>query len=155
MQQCFKMTKQEGYLSELNQLIESYGIDKVADMLGKSSRGVSNWIAANPKIPHEKTRMKISEIFRNHQNGSVRPQEAQHAHDYRDEVITLLKEKISLNEARMLQLLQRNHAMLKGVIEILPILVAKVEKKITPEEAAAEMRNKIEHHLDVLKKESI
>lgn len=153
MQQCFKMIKSEAYLSELNQLIESYGIDKVAILLGKSSRGVSNWISESPKIPHEKTKIQISELFRKHLNGSVRPQEGQHAPDWRDEVITLLKEKVNLNERKMLVMLQRNHALLNAIVETLQKLVSKGDKaKLL--EAHEEMNKRIEHHLDALKKEN-
>lgn len=148
------MIKPEAYLSELNQLITSYGIDEVAALLGKSSRGVANWISENPKVPHEKTKMKISELFRKHQNGSVNDFKAQHAHDYRDEVIALLKEKINLSEQKQLVMLQRNNALLNAIVETLPILVSKMGKKELLE-AHGEMNKRIEHHLDALKKESI
>lgn len=84
-------------------------------------------------------------------NANHKPQEAQHAPDYRDEIITLLKEKLNSNERQTLLMLQRNQALLNAVIQTLIEMEVKAGKK----HAHEEMNKRISNALDVVKREGI
>lgn len=145
----------EQFYKDVLEVDLKFPVAAIAQATGHSKANVSKYLSRKLE-PSEAFLRVFYEKFP--KNGKivapVRPQEAQGSPDYRDDIISLLKEKLNLSERRTLQLLQRNHALLKAVTETLPILVSRLEK-IKLLEATEEMGKRIEHHLDALKKESI
>lgn len=153
-------------INQLNTLIESIKTDT-----GLTEEEIAGRVGYNEGyISQTRTRGEVSNKFmeslkrefpagQNANRGTL-PKQAPpnntetHAPDYRDDMIAYLKEKISLNEQKLLVMVQRNQALLKAITETLPILVSRMEK-VKVSEATEEMGKRIEHHLDALKKENI
>lgn len=85
-------------------------------------------------------------------NANHRPQEAQHAPDYRDEIISLLKERSNSEARKTLQYLQVNNALLKTVVQALAKIQASLDKRKL-KDVQIEMNNLVEQHLEALRKE--
>lgn len=87
------------------------------------------------------TQIKASvNINGNIANTPVRPQEAQGSPDYRDDIISLLKEKLNLSERQHLLHLKINNALLKTALVTLAKIQAKQEKRKL-EEVLVEQNN--------------
>lgn len=72
--------------------------------------------------------------------------------DYRDEIISLLKEKSNSEARKTLQYLQVNNALLKTVVQALAKVQASLDKRKL-KDVQAEMNNLVEQHLEALRKE--
>lgn len=78
---------------------------------------------------------------------SIQPQ---HAPDYRDDLIAMLKEKVN-SDKRLYLYAQTNQALLKTVFQVLAKIQSKADKRKLGE-VQAEMNNQLESHLQALRK---
>lgn len=79
-------------------------------------------------------------------NTSKRNGSTKNAPDYRDDIISLLKEKLNLSERKALLYLQTNNALLKTILQTVGKIQAKVDKRKL-EEILVELNNITESHL--------
>lgn len=126
------MSTKTQYFNELKQLIEAYGVDKIAGLLGKTSRGVSNWVSEDPKTPHPNTQLAISELFRKFKAGELVELDPA---DFKDKYmrsledqIATLKSQVNLLTAEMRHIILINQAIAQTNRDLLIEIIAKQRK---------------------------
>lgn len=142
----------EQFYKDVLEIDLKFPVAGIAEATGHSKGNVSKYLSR--KLEPSESFLKA--FYEKFPKGSkiVSRETNTEATDYKDRYIQLLEDRANSNERRMLQLLQRNHALLNAVVETLPKLVSKLDK-IKLLEATEEMGKRIEHHLDALKRESI
>lgn len=85
-------------------------------------------------------------------NAPVSDFKPQHAPDYRDDIIALLKEKSNSEARKTLQYLEVNNALLKATVQVLAKIQASLDKRKL-KDVQIEMNNLIEQHLQALRKD--
>lgn len=79
------MTTKPDYITELEELIEEYGVDKLAGILKVSPRAIGYWIAGEgAKVPRKDMRRTIHELFMNRKEGQE-PAKNGVTHDFRED----------------------------------------------------------------------
>lgn len=133
------MKQEQPYIAELTGLLNAYGKEFVAKLLGVTERGIDNWTSENPKEPQEKNRLKISEYFRKHQKGENLILLSDTA-DYRDKYIASLEEQVSFLKGQLRHLILVTHAKVETNQNALADLL--VKQKIEPAETVEDRLSK-------------
>lgn len=89
------MSNPEKYISEVKELINSYGLEAFAKVLGKTERGIQYWLTEdNPKKPGPKTQQKIHELFMQHKAGNGLLRQEQPKSGDKSEILDIMRDRI-------------------------------------------------------------